>query len=417
MASSSGGNSNCNGACGNGTQKKLKGDALDQKLDKEIIKEFGGPVGCTLIMIAAPSIMYYYWICLQYYDGQSQYPTSLDDIKPFFARMWNHMKSDAFPTVYGGQIYLGFCLFQAILAVTMPGPVIQGLPVPSLNNKKLDYLCNGVSSWYLTLIVAFVLHYWNWFPLTDLIDNFGSIMTWSIITGNVVTVGTYVSAFITGTTHRMSGSIMYDLFMGASLNPRIGILDLKMWSEIRIPWKVLFFVSLSAAMKEMEVAGFISAPMLFMVLAHFLYVNACMKGEECIPTTWDIFYEKWGYMLIFWNFSGVPFSYCYSSLHILNMRKNGSPIEHSVTYTVAVYLLLIVGYYIWDTANSQKNKFRMRQRGTFIKRNTFPQLPWSILENPEYIKTEHGNLLLTGGWWGIARKIHYTADLMMALSW
>eukprot|EP00638_Chattonella_subsalsa_P009821 CAMPEP_0117771182 /NCGR_PEP_ID=MMETSP0947-20121206/24301_1 /TAXON_ID=44440 /ORGANISM="Chattonella subsalsa, Strain CCMP2191" /LENGTH=318 /DNA_ID=CAMNT_0005596471 /DNA_START=244 /DNA_END=1197 /DNA_ORIENTATION=- len=281
----------------------------------------------------------------------------------------------------------------------MPGPVIQGLPVPSLNNKKLDYLCNGVSSWYLTLIVAFVLHYWNWFPLTDLIDNFGSIMTWSIITGNVVTVGTYVSAFITGTTHRMSGSIMYDLFMGASLNPRIGILDLKMWSEIRIPWKVLFFVSLSAAMKEMEVAGFISAPMLFMVLAHFLYVNACMKGEECIPTI------------------GVPFSYCYSSLHILNMRKNGSPIEHSVTYTVAVYLLLIVGYYIWDTANSQKNKFRMRQRGTFIKRNTFPQLPWSILENPEYIKTEHGNLLLTGGWWGIARKIHYTADLMMALSW
>lgn len=33
-------------------------------------------------------------------------------------------------------------------------------------------------------------------------------------------------------------------------------------------------------------------------VAHFLYVNACMKGEECIPTTWDVFYEKDGFMLV-----------------------------------------------------------------------------------------------------------------------
>ena len=31
------------------------------------------------------------------------------------------------------------------------------------------------------------------------------------------------------------------------------------------------------------------------------------KGEECIPQTWDMFHEKWGFMVIFWNFSGVPF--------------------------------------------------------------------------------------------------------------
>jgi len=31
------------------------------------------------------------------------------------------------------------------------------------------------------------------------------------------------------------------------------------------------------------------------------------KGEECIPVSWDIFHEKSGFMLIFWNYAGVPF--------------------------------------------------------------------------------------------------------------
>jgi len=59
----------------------------------------------------------------------------------------------------------------------------------------------------------------------------------------------------------------------------------------------------------------------------------------------------------------------------------------------------------------------MIMNGTYIPRHSFPQLPWGTLENPTFIKTQHGNLLLTGGWWGIARKIHYTADLIMAFAW
>ena len=82
-----------------------------------------------------------------------------------------------------------------------------------------------------------------------------------------------------------------------------------------------------------------------------------------------------------------------------------------------VLLLLIVAYYVWDTANSQKNRFRMQQRGTFVARKTFPQLPWGTLKNPQYIETASGSILLTDGWYRHTRKIHYTADTLMALSW
>lgn len=284
--------------------------------------------------------------------------------------------------------------------------------------KKLDYLCNGLMSWYATLITSFILHYYGYFRLTEIIDNFGPLMTAAVITGIVITFVVYITTIIQGKQHRMSGNFLYDLFMGAALNPRIGRVDLKMFAEIRVPWVILFYISVSGAAKEYEMFGYVSASMAFMVLAHFLYVNACAKGEECIPTTWDMTYEKFGFMLIFWNFAGVPFTYCLGAVYLHKYSiENGSPIQHSLAWTYFCYALLILGYYVWDTANSQKNRFRMIMNGTYIPRYTFPQLPWGTLKNPSYIKTKQGNLILTGGWWGYARKAHYTADLIMALSW
>jgi delta24(24(1))-sterol reductase len=34
----------------------------------------------------------------------------------------------------------------------------------------------------------------------------------------------------------MTGYFIYDLFMGAYLNPRIGIVDIKMVAEVRVSW-------------------------------------------------------------------------------------------------------------------------------------------------------------------------------------
>ena len=34
-----------------------------------------------------------------------------------------------------------------------------------------------------------------------------------------------------------------------------------------------------------------------------------------------------------------------------------------------------------------------------------------------YIETSKGTLLLTSGWWGIARHMNYLGDLMMGLAW
>ncbi|GAH09695.1 unnamed protein product, partial [marine sediment metagenome] len=188
--------------------------------------------------------------------------------------------------------------------------------------------------------------------------------------------------------------------------------DLKMFAEIRISWMLLFLITTANALKQLEEYGEISNSMIVIWVAQTLYTNACMKGEECIPTTWDIFHEKFGWMLIYWN-SELPFLYALQSYYIYTNNISISTVGFIILLSV-----LSVAYYVWDTANSQKNRFRMQQRGTYIKRKwAYPQFEWGTLEDPKYMTTRAGSKLLVDGWWKVARKIHYTADLAMALVW
>ena len=34
-----------------------------------------------------------------------------------------------------------------------------------------------------------------------------------------------------------------------------------------------------------------------------------------------------------------------------------------------------------------------------------------------YLQTRRGTRLITGGWWGAARKVNYTGDWLITLSW
>ena len=357
-----------------------KGRDRDKAMDQHHEYEFGGPWGVTAMITLFPVLMYYLWICLWFYEGHLVHPTSFQDIVPFFQRMFHHVYEDAFPTPRAFVGYGGLMLVEFVLAWVVPGFEQEGLPVPSLNYKTLMYKCNALNCLYLTLLIAAGLHFSGIYRLTEIIAHFGEYMTVSMIAGFTVSLWTYAAAVITKTTHRMSGNFMYDFFMGASLNPRIGPIDLKMWAEVRIPWILLFLISVSGACKQYEDYGYVTPNMLFMVLATGLYINACGKGEECIPQTWDMFHEKWGFMVIFWNFAGVPFTYCYSIVYMA--RTNPEAYRFSTLTYVFMYALLLFAHFVFDSSMAQKSRFRMQLQGTLKVRWTFPQWPWSTLKDP-----------------------------------
>lgn len=152
----------------------------------------------------------------------------------------------------------------------MPGYKQEGLPVPSLGYKTLMYNCNALTSMYVTYITAAVLHYTGTFRLTEIIDNYGHIMSVAMIWGFGVSFGMYFFAIATGTQMRMSGNFFYDVFMGASLNPRIGSVDLKMWAEVRIPWVIVFFLAVSGGCQQYEKYGYVTPVSDFRLRQSFL---------------------------------------------------------------------------------------------------------------------------------------------------
>lgn len=386
------------------------------KLDPDPDFVFGGSCGVSAMMVGFPILMWLMWIGASHYGGciPSEPKMSWAD---FGWHLFSIVYRDGFPTRKACLVYWTFLLAQAFMYVNLPGGVYaKGKPLPHEGGKQIVYYCNGVTSFYTSIAIVIFMQVTGIFPLRTIIDEFGSLLSVSIVSGTAVAVVAYVSTIWRGKQHRMTNHLIYDFFMGAELNPRFGNwLDFKMFFMVRLPWFTLFFISCAAAVKQREEYGYVSAEVLFIVMAHFLYANACSKGEEMIVVTWDIFHEKWGFMLIFWNMSGVPLSYCHCTLFLA--YNDPATYAWSRKSLVALYLSYIFAYWVWDTSMSQRTFFRAQERGSHQHRKTFPQLPWRHIENPQKIETATGESLLVDGWFKYARKIPYTCDIIFALAW
>ncbi|KAL8829934.1 MAG: hypothetical protein Q9191_001727 [Dirinaria sp. TL-2023a] len=248
-------------------------DALEQKSDPRIDHspsyEFGGTLGVGAMMIGFPLLMYYMWIGTTYYDGHLPLPAEGQSVSDFAKHLAVLIHEGAFPHAKAWAIYWIFFVFEALCYIYLPGVYSKGKPLPHEGGKQLTYYCSGVWSFYVTIAVAAALHLSGLFKLETILDEFGPIMTVAIISGFLVSVIAYASALYRGVEHRMTGHHIYDFFMGAELNPRMfGILDFKMFFEVRLPWFILFLISCAAATRQYDQLGWVSGEVAFLLMAH-----------------------------------------------------------------------------------------------------------------------------------------------------
>ena len=224
----------------------------------------------------------------------------------------------------------------------------------------------------------------------------------------VLSIYLYATSFLSPSSpHKVlaaggnTGHVTYDFFLGRELNPRVlnGSFDLKFFCELRpglIGWCVL---NAGMMKKQIELTGSASSSMVLVNIFQFIYVLDALYMEKAILTTMDITTDGFGFMLAFGDLGWVPFTYTLQAAYLVNN-------DPGIGWLMAAFIvgLKILGYIIFRGANSQKDAFR-----------SDPSHP--SVSHLKFIETKRGTKLLVSGFWGMARKINYTGDWVMGLSW
>lgn len=344
----------------------------------------------TAMLLGLPLLTYYMWICLAFYDGALVVPTSRNEI----ARLLGYVQA---PTMTAVVLYAAWVVLQIVLQIAAPGQVSEGTPLA--DGSRLKYRLNGWFSFWATWAVLLLAVAAGWLSPTIAYDQFGALLT----TAHIVAFAFAAYLYLRGRSvpdHGTSGDGLYDYVMGVTLNPRWRGFDFKFFCESRpglILW-VAFNASLAA--KQYELHGTVTTAMLLVNGFHFLYVADYFFHEEAIVTTWDIKHERFGWMLAWGDLVWVPFTYTIQAYYLVTHTH-----QLSAAATAGIVALNMAGYAIFRSVNIQKHRFR-RDPSRAV---------WG--RSPDYIRTASGALLLTSGWWGVARHLNYFGDLLMGLAW
>ena len=248
---------------------------------------------------------------------------------------------------------------------------------------------------------------------TFIYDNYIQLLTANIGIAVVLSIFVYVHSFsVRAGNPQMrelaagghTGSIIYDFFIGRELNPRLdlpffGTLDIKAFCELRPGLLGWILLDLAFVAHQYKTNGYISDSIILVTAFQALYVLDALYMEPAILTTMDITTDGFGLMLAFGDLVWVPFIYSlqarYLAVYPVNLGLGG---------IMGVLAVQGFGYYIFRSANNEKNRFRNDPKDPKIA-------------HLKYMETASGGKLLISGRWGTARHINYLGDLIMSWSY
>ena len=357
--------------------------------DKSFVYEFGGPIGALATTLALPVVVL--WLLHMTKLGFVDF----DFLGNLFFNMVDNMET--YLACTAGLI--GWFVFLVFLWALLPGPVVQGAPIHGNKKNTLGYKLNGHLTFWVVVGLVFGLK----IPLNEyLYRYYEPLAVCDIILCFLLSTYMYGKSFASNSILAKggdSGNPIYDYFIGRELNPRLGFFDWKVFCELRpglIGWMLL---NIACAQEQLAQYGSISGSMWLINIFQAIYVWDALYQERAILTTMDVTTDGFGYMLVFGDLAWVPFTYSVQAKYLVHHDPNLS--NQVLTAILAFYIL---GFYIFRGANGQKDKFRRNPND--------PKVSHLL-----YLQTKRGTKLLTSGWWGMARKINYTGDWIMGLTW
>ncbi|BFZ53301.1 erg24, C-14 sterol reductase [Savitreella phatthalungensis] len=334
--------------------------------------EFFGPPGALAVTLLTPAFTYIlYAVC--------------NEGPPRIPQKWFSLEASA--------LYTGWFALHVILWLVLPGKWVEGQRLR--DGTILEYKMNGLST--LAVIAAIVgtalrhdLH-----ALDFIIDQTVPLMTASLIAAILLALHSYLTPGLRALGGN-SGNVAYDFFIGRTLNPRLGSFDFKVFCELRPGMNLWLLLNTAYLARQYTQLGRLTDSMQLVYAFQAWYIVDSVINERKVLSTMDVTTDGFGFMLSFGDLCWVPFTYSIQARYLSTRVVDLGP---RVLYVLALQL---IGYFIFRSANSQKDAYRASP---------------DSMPNMRFVQTRLGTRLLADGWWGYSRHINYLGDWLMSWAW
>lgn len=366
------------------------------------------------VFIFSPPVVFYYHIACygtDYYCDLAAPVQSILNGTSFYEAIGQFIP---YPTFESLQIVAIWTSFQAVLYLYLPGPIGYGQKTPA--GLELPYNVNGFRAFILSNVLFVLLSDprfgLNLFNPTIFFDHRGALLAVANIFGYLLSIYAYIKAHF-NPTHpddvKFSGNFIYDFFMGAEFNPRIGDFDFKLFFNGRpgiIAWNI---INISFMYKQYEIYSRVSNSLILVTFLHFLYIIDFFYNEDWYLRTIDISHDHYGWYLGWGDVTWLPFMYTLQGLYLVF-----NPVELSWPMFAFVLGLGGLGYAIFRGTNNQKNDFRKTNGEMMIWGKPATYI---VAEYKTSDKKKHKSLLLTSGFWGLSRHFNYLGDFAISFAY
>jgi delta14-sterol reductase len=294
----------------------------------------------------------------------------------------------------GVGLWLGFVAFLFVLRKIVPGPVRAGQPLPDGTRKS--YKLNGLTLFVIVVAVAGIGQATGFFPLAAVHRLFWPLL----VAANLFAAAHMTALFVAGRRRNRARAVndpgaLRDWWFGPELNPEFWGIDLKMFGYVPSLAGV-WVLNASFASAQWAELGHLTTRMVLYQSFFTIYILNAFSTEYGLLSMWDVIAENFGWMLVWGDYVLVPFFYCLVGWFVL---RDTAPMAGPEA--VALACMFALGLSLFRGANEQKRRFKDN-----------PQIRiWG-----KAASTIDGKLLISG-FWGIGRKLNYTGELLIYLSW
>ena len=316
------------------------------------------------------------------------------------------------PSKSAATILVLFAVLQIILLQWLPGKIFEGPITPTGSRPR--YRLNGISAWIITHALFFGsslgLHLFNagivW-------DHFGEILATLVLFAFIFCLFLYFRgrSWPTSEDRSLTRNFIWDFYWGVELHPTLLGINLKQLVNCRFSmmgWS-LIVCSFAAKQAELDPSGRISNSMLVSAALMFIYLFKFFYWESGYFTSLDIMHDRFGYYICWGVLAWVPAVYTLPVQYLVSR-----PRDLPWPVAAAIFVIGTAAIYVNYTADAQRQTVRATNGATTIwgRAPEMIRAPYTTADG-----NQHESLLLTSGWWGLARHFHYVPEILLALAW